>query len=113
MPILVDYGFPSPDDVAAFLGKSGDAFTLALAEQHLPVVSAMVRAYVRGNGFDDMGNPANDLALVIVASTARLVSNPEHTQGTTSGAFSIRHGIFDGWTLPELAILHGYRRRTA
>lgn len=98
-------------DVAAFLGKTGDAATVERAEQHLPVVSAMVKAYTRGRGFDEAGNPADDLALIIVSSCARLVSNPEHTVEQTTGPFSIRHAIFDGWTLPELAVLHQYRKR--
>ena len=104
---------PFPEDVAEFLGKGSDASVVALAEKHLPLVTAMVRAYVRGNGFTETDEPADDLALVIIASTARLVTNPDHTRDTTTGPFSIKHGIFQGWTLPELAILHQYRRRSA
>lgn len=103
---------PTPQDVADFLGKGADEQTLVLAEQHLPLVTAMVKAYVRSRGFT--GNePADDLALVIIASTARLVTNPEHTIEQTVGAFSVRHAVFNGWTLPELAVLHQYRRRAA
>lgn len=102
---------PTPADVAAFLGRVGDQTVLDLAEQQLPILTHMVRAYVRDNGFDDTGIPADDLAAVIVSSTARLVSNPSHTITQTTGPFSIRQGIFDGWTLPELAILHRYRKR--
>ena len=104
--------YPAPLDVAAFLGRTGDAATVALATTHLPVVTAMVRAYVRGRGSTD-AEPAEDLALVIVTSTARLVVNPEHTIEQTTGPFSIRQAVFNGWTLPELAILHQYRRRAA
>jgi predicted ATP-dependent serine protease len=98
-------------DVAAFLGRSGDAVTVALAEQHVPVVTVMVKAYVRDNGFDELGEPADDLALVIVSSCARLVVNPEHTVSQEIGTFSIRQAVFNGWTLPELAVLHRYRKR--
>lgn len=101
---------PVAADVAAFLGRSGDAATVALATQHLPVVTAMVRAYVRDRGFVE-DEPGDDLAAVIVSSTARLVANPEHTVEQTTGPFSIRQGIFNGWTLPELAILHRHRKR--
>jgi len=101
---------PMPYDVAAFLGKTGDAATSNLAEQHLPIVTHMVRAYVRDNGFDN-GQPRDDLAAVIVSSCARLVTNPDHTISQEVGAFSVRQGIFNGWTLPELAILHRYRKR--
>ena len=98
-------------DVAAFLGRSGDAATVDLATQHLPVVTAMVKAYVRSNGFDELGEPADDLALIIVSSCARLVVNPEHTVSQEIGTFSIRQAVFNGWTLPELAVLHRYRKR--
>ena len=115
MPILTDPGgsTPLPEDVAAFLGRTGDAATVDLAVHHLPAVTAMVRAYTRGRGFDQGGNPADDLALVIVSSCARLVVNPEHTVEQSTGPFSIRQAIFNGWTLPELAVLHQYRKRAA
>ena len=101
---------PTADDVAAFLGRSGDAATVALAHEHLPVITAMVKAYTRARGFVD-GVPGDDLAAVIVSATARSVANPEHTISQETGPFSIRQGIFQGWTLPELAILHRYRKR--
>lgn len=102
----------TPQDVADFLGRGDDARAVALAGEHLPVVTSMVRAYVRDRGFDETtGEPADDLAAVIVSSCARLLANPEHTVEQTTGPFSIRQGIFNGWTLPELAILHRYRKR--
>lgn len=103
-----------PADVTAFLGQGQDTTVLALAEVHLPIVTAMVRAYVRSDGFDPTtGEPADDLAAVIVSSTARLVTNPASTISETTGPFAVRPGVFNGWTLPELAILHTYRRRSA
>lgn len=101
---------PIPTDVVAFLGRTGDATALALASEHLPIVTEMVKAYTRDRGFIN-GAPGDDLAAVIVSSTSRLVANPEHTIEQTTGPFSIRQGIFAGWTLPELAILHRYRKR--
>lgn len=102
---------PSASDVVAFLGRPGDAATLTLAGEHLPTVRAMVRAYVRGNGFDTSDVPSDDLAAVIVSSCARLVVNPSLTIEDTAGPYSVRHGTFSGWTLPELAVLHTYRKR--
>lgn len=102
---------PTATDVVAFLGRPGDAATLALATQHLPTVRAMVKAYVRSKGFDPITGPSDDLEAVIVSSCARLVVNPSLTLEETSGPFSVRHGTFAGWTLPELAILHTYRKR--
>lgn len=101
---------PTATDVAGFLGQGDDASVVALAEEHLPFVTATVRAYTRGAGFTTDG-PADDLALVIIASTARLVTNPALARSETVGAYSVTHGQFLGWTLPELAILNRYRKR--
>ncbi len=100
-----------PEDVAAYLGRDGDPDVCFLALKHLPVVTEMVRAYVRGRGFDDHGNPGVDLAAVIVSCCARTVANPEHNTSVQLGGYSIRPGVFNGWTLPELAILHRHRKR--
>lgn len=102
---------PTAQQVVDFLGRGADTKATAAAEEHLPIVTAMVKAYVRGNGFDEAGEPAEDLAAVIISATARSVTNPEHTIEQSSGPFSIRPGIFNGWTLPELAVLHRYRKR--
>lgn len=103
---------PIASDVAAFLGQPADSGLLALAEVHLGVVTAMVRGYTRGRGFT-AEQPADDIALVIVASTARLTANPQMTTEVSIDDYSRRQAIFTGWTLPELAVLHNYRRRAA
>lgn len=103
-----------PFDVLDYLGDTGQqGQQLDKVQTHLDTVTAMVKAYVRGRGFTDTGEPADDLARIIVSSTARLVSNPTHTVTSQIDDYSVRHGVFDGWTLPELAVLHNYRRRTA
>ena len=61
---------PIAEDVAAYLGRPDDTTIVGLAEQHLPIVEAMVRRYVRGSGFTNAG-PDDDLSAVIVSSTAR------------------------------------------
>jgi len=104
---------PLPFDVAEFLGAVGDATVVARAESHLPMVTAMVKAYTHGAGFDAVLGPADDLALVIIASTARSVRNPTHNVTEGVDDYQVRLGVFDGWTLPELAVLHNYRRRAA
>ena len=101
---------PTAHEVAAFLGRGDDTTVIAAAQVQLPVVTAMVRRYVRGRGFTN-GEPDDDLAAVILSSTARLVVNPTHTEYQAAGTFQIREGTFKGWTLPELAILHSYRAR--
>ena len=79
---------------------------------HLNTVTAMVKAYTRGQGF--IGDvPAADLAAVIVTSAARMLGNPQLSEMTAIDDFTERPGRFTGWTLPELAVLNGYRRRAA
>ncbi|MGV9482496.1 hypothetical protein [Gordonia aichiensis] len=59
--------------VAAFLGQGDDTTLVALAGQHVTIVTAMARAYTRDNGFT--GNePADDIAAVITTATARLLA---------------------------------------
>ncbi len=42
-----------------------------------------------------------------------IVNNPTNRGSSTVGPFSETPGVFNGFTLPELAVLHLYRRRTA
>lgn len=98
------------DQVAAFLGKPGDAATLATAAQAIPVVTVMVKAYVRGGS---EWEPNDELDAVIVTASARMLSNPSGlSHDDTAGPFtrSIR-GAFQGWTLAELFVLNRYRKR--
>jgi len=104
---------PIATDVAAYLGQPGNSALLALAEEHIPVVTAMVKGYTRGRGFDIHGDPADDMRLIILSSTARLTANPEMTTEVSIDDYSRRQAIFTGFTLPELAVLHNYRRRAA
>lgn len=99
---------PDGADVAAFLGQGDDPELVALAGQHVTIVTAMARAYTRDNGFT--GNePADDIAAVITTATARLVANPEQI-ATTTGSVAVNGG-FTGWTLAELFVLNRYRKR--
>jgi hypothetical protein len=98
------------DQVAAFLGKPESAAILATAEQAIPIVTVMVRAYVRG---DTTWDSNEELDAVIVTATARMVSNPGQLPiDVTAGQFtqSVR-GAFQGWTLAELVVLNRYRKR--
>lgn len=102
---------PTGQDVADFVGEGSDVTTVDRAAKLLPFVIETVRGYTRGQGFTPDGVPADDVALVIVASAARLVTNPTLDEFEGVGGYSHRPGRFDGWTLPELAILNRYRRR--
>ncbi|WP_338538181.1 hypothetical protein N5P18_15690 [Janibacter terrae] len=101
---------PLVSDVLAFLGQPAGAGGDPQIQSHLDATTAMVRAYVRDNGFLD-GDPADDLAAVIVSSAARSYRNPTHDKDQTAGPFTHTPGLFNGWTLPELAVLHRYRTR--
>lgn len=98
-------------DIADFLGRGDDTELIALAEQHLPIVTAFVRAYVRGKGFDPVEGPNADLEAVIKTATSRLVVNPQQAKRIQIDDFSQTFTTLDGFTLPELAILNLYRRR--
>lgn len=100
-----------PEDVAKFLGRGDDTELIALAQEHLPIVTAFIEAYTRGRGFTD-GEPANPLRSVIITAAARLVPNPEQMKRYQTGDYAETPGILDGFTLPELAVLHRYRKRT-
>ncbi|MBV5244179.1 hypothetical protein KUF57_11595 [Mycolicibacterium sp. PAM1] len=98
------------EQVAAFLGNPGDAALLATAAQAIPVVTTMVKAYVRGG---EAWEANEELDAVIVTASARMVSNPSGlSHDDTAGPFtrSIR-GAFQGWTLVELFVLNRYRKR--
>jgi hypothetical protein len=96
--------------VADFLGRGDDPTFVALADQHAQLVTAFVAAYTRDRGFAD-GVPADDVAVVIVTATARLVVNPTGATSEQLGDVAHRPGTLDGWSLPELAVLHRHRRR--
>ncbi len=103
---------PDGQDVADFLGMGDDDTLVALAGQHAGIVLAMARSYTRGVGFDtDDDGLAGDLAAVITTATARLLANPEQTRYGV-GSAQVYSG-FTGWSLPELFVLNGYRRRAA
>jgi len=104
---------PTAQTVADYLGRGDESGLVTLAGVHLPIVTAFVRAYVRGNGFDEAGAPGDDLAAVIVSATARLTVNPEQASRRGLDDYSESPAVLNGFTLPELAVLHLYRRRTA
>lgn len=102
---------PTAQQVAAFLGRGDDVQLVDLAEEHLPIVATFVEAYTRGQGFTD-GVPGDDLEAVILTATARMVTNPTGVRTEGIDDYSVTHATVNGWTLPELAVLHRWRRRT-
>lgn len=99
--------------VAKFMGHPDNPQILALAAEHVRVVTTFVRAYVRRNGFDEQGRPNQDLSDVIIAVTARHLVNPSQHQRESLGAQTVTYARLEGFTLTEQAVLHIYRRRAA
>jgi len=106
MPVL-----PTGSDVAAFLGRGDDEAFEDLADQHVGLVTQFVKGYTRGQGFG-VGTVEEDVRAVIITATARLVVNPAQVTREEADGWSAL-GSFNGFSLPELAVLHNYRRRTA
>jgi hypothetical protein len=104
----------TPEALTQLLGQQApaDFTTEDRLNGVMSIVSAMVRAYTRGEGFTD-GVPAEDLQAVILTATARLLLNPSQIPFREQmGAFSVDYrGDWIGWTLPELAVLNSYRER--
>ncbi|WP_216699190.1 hypothetical protein [Arthrobacter sp. H14] len=102
---------PLPDSpgkrVADFLGQGYNPELVAMADQHILIVTAMAQAYTRGKGFTG-GVPADDVAAVITTATARLIANPEQLD-IRAGEVSVK-GAFTGWTLAETFVLNRYRK---
>lgn len=94
-------------DVADFLGQGSDPSVVALAGEHLPIITAMARAYTRGVGFTD-GAPNEEIAAVITTATARLMAHPTQLEQRIGETYT-RQG-FHGWTLGETFVLNRYRR---
>jgi len=96
-------------DLASHLQTDLDTATATLA---LKVATDVVRTYTRGEGFNIVtGAPGDDLAAVVLTLAGRMYRNPSNFLAETAGARSVRYG--EGWTLPELATLNTYRRRSA
>lgn len=103
---------PTGQDVADFLGRGDDTTLVALAGEHVGIVTAMARAYTRDKGFDTTsGQPADDVAAAITTATARLTANPESVREEHIADYSATRTVWAGWNLAELFILNRYRKR--
>ncbi len=94
-----------PDDVARFLDwRNPDT------EQAVDLVTALAKAYTRGRGFDG-DQPNADVAAVIKLASARLAANPRQllTRLQVGHAEYEVRSSFQGFTIPERAVLDRYR----
>lgn len=96
--------------VADFLGQGDNTELVALAGEHLVIITAMARAYTRDGGFIG-ADPNDEVAAVITTATARLLANPEQIDYSV-GSTRLGRG-FQGWSLAETFVLNRYRRRSA
>jgi hypothetical protein len=80
----------------------------------LSVVTAMARAYTRGQGFTN-GVPNDDIAAVILSAASRLCTNTISAQVTTYEVHGPDAVRFEGkefaWSMAELYVLNRWRRR--
>jgi hypothetical protein len=105
---------PAGEEVLAYLGVDPLEYheSTLLAHEHAVQMTSLVRGYTRGRGFTDW-QCEEDLAAVIISAAVRSYGNPSQTRRIEAGNYSELPALFDGWTLAELAVLHGYRRRAA
>lgn len=109
---------PTGEAVISFLGWPSDPALIAQADQHAAMVGQMARAYCHGHGFQPDAitgdwEAEEDIRAVIVSAAARSLSNPAQDRRVEAGSFNAAPGTFAGWTLPEVGVLHRYRRMTA
>lgn len=97
---------PTGAAVAAFLGASTDTALVARCNETVLIITRLAKRHTRGNGWYPEGVAA-EIHAVIVAATARLVSNPEQID-TQVGTVSVRGG-FRGWSLVERMVLDDFR----
>lgn len=100
---------PTYTDLGALLGRS---VTEVQGNAVIQVVTSMVNAYTRGEGFTS-GVPNDELRAVVLTAAARLLAHPRQLgMAETVGPESVsyREG-FTGFTVAELFTLNRYRKR--
>ena len=99
-------------ELGAFLGR---AVTEEQGQAVLEVVTALAKAYVRSVGFDQWGEPNDEIWAVILSAASRLVVNSPNPQAVTyevHGPDAYRHeGSPIAFTTAELAVLNRFRVR--
>ncbi|MBG6237388.1 hypothetical protein IWX78_000331 [Mycetocola sp. CAN_C7] len=103
---------PTATDVANYLDRGDDFELVTLAGVHLPLITQLVKAYTRGNGFT-ADVPDDIVRAVIISATARLTQNPDGTITVNIDDFQTRKTVFEGFSLIERVVLDGYRRKAA
>ena len=101
---------PDVQDVQDLI-DTDPAPTNAQVSQALNAVTNLAKSHTRGIGFDANGVPNDEISVVIVLATARLLRNPSGLPVREQyGAIVIDYrGGFQGWTLAEQVALDRYR----
>lgn len=114
-----EYPHPDSERLLTILGYEQTSQRLAMADEHLATVTVFVYGYTRGRGFELGGFPSDptpvpmwDLKRVILSAAARSLANPQSLKQYAAGDYSETPSVLTSWTLPEIAVLHRYRRRT-
>lgn len=114
-----EYPHPDSERLLTILGYEQTSQRLAMADEHLATVTVFVYGYTRGRGFELGGFPSDptpvpqwDLKRVILSAAARSLANPQNLKQYSAGDYSESPSVLNSWTLPEIAVLHRYRRRT-
>lgn len=104
---------PTSSGLGAFLGRT---VTPEQGAAVLEVVTAMARAYTRNVGFDEDGEPNEEIGAVILSCSARLIAPSPNAQLDVSeshGPSSVRvSGSPVGFSVTELMVLNRYRQRS-
>lgn len=95
------------DEVVALLGDHPTGAVDAAIAQ----ITVMAKAYTRGRGFDEDGEPNEEISAVITTASARLAANGTGNQWRkrVDDVEVEYRSSFQGWTLAELAVLNRYR----
>lgn len=98
-------------DLAAVLQGPLDTASIDAVRR---LVTALVRAFTGGGGFDQYGVPDDDLAAVIAMASTRLYANPERLRSETIGSYSYVSALSGFWDPDlELPVLRAKRLSTA
>lgn len=102
---------PSGSDVLTYLGWPSNADLAAQADQHVQLVVALASNYTRQRGINVVTGQCDwAVRAVVLAASARSLSNPSQSRRIEAGSYSELPASFAGWTLVERVVLDGYRR---
>lgn len=105
----------SGSDVAAFVGRSGDAtYATTVGALMASTAREAAKSYTRGVGFETDGQTPESLRHVILLRAVRMAMNYSQLVSESRDSVTLLYGSAgQGWTLTETQALDGFRRRAA